>query len=251
MREQSLKAGGRPGCEPHQADFVRYWYRKHSLRTYVHKPPSPAFVKLLRASFAECSGFVLDHGCGSGRLSLALAKMGIPVALNDIIPLALVQAEKRLHETGLRELIAWRHLGGIETWDGPTPWGGVLSHRVLHCAPRLARKDALRMLSQGLEHLGTAVITVRSTKCTRLAQIQQDDAFSELEDDPGSFLRRDPFRFLHFYSRDELAEDLGDCGLTPDSVQAFTEQTGNQERDASTSVNRYWLAVCRKLISTA
>jgi len=34
-------------------------------------------------------------------------------------------------------------------------------------------------------------------------------------------------------------------------VQAFTEQTGNQERDASTSVNRYWLAVCRKLISTA
>jgi len=233
--------------QPQQADFIRYWDGKHASEKYAHPPPSPWLVNLLQATFLGCMGFVLDHGCGIGRLAEAAAREGIRIALNDISGIALTAATERFHAAGLGHRVVWKHCGNIETWDGPVPWGGIISHRVLHCLPREARRSALRVLSRGLLAGGKAIVTVRSTECSRFDVIQRQTDFVELEHDKRSYLRRSPFRFLHFYTREEFLSALADNGLVPSSVFAVMERTGNLERDESTAINTYWLAVCTRV----
>ena len=231
-----------------QANFIRYWNGKHASEQYASPSAPPWLVNLLQTTFLGCKGFVLDHGCGSGRLAEVVARKGIHIALNDISEIALTAASERLHAAGLGHRVVWKHCGNIETWDGPAPCGGIISHRVLHCLPREARRSALSAMSRGLLTGGKAIVTVRSTECSRFDVIQRQTDFVELEHDKRSYVRQSPFRFLHFYTREEFLSALADSGLLPSSVFAVTEKTGNLERDESTAINTYWLAVCTRVL---
>src|SRR5579863_10503563 len=118
-----------------KALFRKYWEQKHRSSHYQHLPLATEFVSLLSRVFGGCRGFVLDHGCGSGRVALELARMGLSVGLNDISNLAIKEALNALKNSRLEKQVVHRFRGELYRWDGPVPWGGFLSHRVLHTMP--------------------------------------------------------------------------------------------------------------------
>jgi len=87
-----------------QEDLVDVWdnvAKYYSFEDYWADPASHAWLGRLRSHIGEPSGQrVLEVGCGSGLMSLALAQQGACVSLLDISPVALQRA---------REVFAAKH----------------------------------------------------------------------------------------------------------------------------------------------
>lgn len=223
-----------------------YWERKHTDENYRHFSFSPIFEKYFSLLLKESNGYVLDHGCGGGRISLAITKNGTKVALCDISPTAIKKAISLIQNNDLQDLIVWSHIGQIHTWNGQVDWGGVCSHRVLHAIPMKSRMSTIKKLTNGLRESGKLLVTAKSINCKRFSLLKNDPEFQSVESDGQTYLRKDPFRYVHYFTELELTKILENNDLQILHHTEFDERTGNLLRSEETILNRYWLFYCEK-----
>lgn len=231
--------------------FKNYWENKFISQNYRHPNPSTDFMNLLRSIISKSSTLVLDHGCGSGRISKELAARGISIGLNDISVNALKRAIEIFEKYNLINMIAWKHVGSIEDWDGPVPINSFCSHRVLHTLPRHKRELAIQALSDYLRPGGKGLISAKSTGCKRFELLKIDNEFKMEIDSETTFIRLKPFRYIHYFTFPELENLLNKYKLKVIHSREFKEKTGNLQRSTETEINQYILVICEKIKSNS
>jgi cyclopropane fatty-acyl-phospholipid synthase-like methyltransferase len=103
--------------------------------------PQPALAEVVAADW--CVGDVLDAGCGTGELALALAARGHRVLGVDFAPSAIAMASSKAAERGLR---ADFQAADITTLDGA--FDTVLDSGLLHCLSPEDQERYLAMLNR-------------------------------------------------------------------------------------------------------
>lgn len=104
--------------------------------------PQPALAELVSEGW--CQGAVLDIGCGTGELALALAARGHPVTGIDLSSGAIELATRKAADRGLQ---ATFHTGDATELDGyDDSFDTVLDSGLLHCLPPDAQQRYLRVL---------------------------------------------------------------------------------------------------------
>lgn len=228
------------------ASIKEYWKKKHTDENYQHFSISPIFQKYFSLLLENSSGYILDHGCGGGRLSLAIAMKRRKVALCDISSAAVNKSISLLQKNNLQDFIIWSHVGQIEEWNGLKKWGCVCSHRVLHAIPQKSRANTLHQLALGLQTSGKLLLTAKSVNCPRFNLLKSDRSFQSIEDDSQTFLRKEPYRYIHYFTEIELRRILESNNLSIIDYTEFDETTGNLLRGEDTALNKYWLFYCEK-----
>lgn len=227
--------------------FLSYWEAKHRSDTYGHSGISDGLASRLCQLFANATLPLVDHGCGQGRIALLLASNGHRVVLNDLSVTALTLAQATLAQHRLDSRVAAVVAGPICEWSSPMQCDGFVSHRVLHTMPYPDRLRAVATLAKYLSSGCPALITVRSVHCPRYALMDKDPTFVRITEPTGhTFVRRNPFRFLHFFERDEICALLQSQGLMIIACDEVVEQTGNRLRPADTVFNKYWIVQCNR-----
>lgn len=95
--------------------------------------PQPAFVRLLRERAVEDP--VLDLGCGTGELSLYLARLGHRVLGVDFAPLAVRAAREKARWRGVdARFLVWDALD-LASLAAHVRFGTVTDSAMLHCLP--------------------------------------------------------------------------------------------------------------------
>ncbi|HYD52865.1 MAG TPA: class I SAM-dependent methyltransferase [Gemmatimonadaceae bacterium] len=115
----------------------------------------PALETLLDA--LPPTGPVLDVGCGTGDLAIALARRGLPTLGVDFVPAAIAEAERRVAELPRadRERLAFRVDDALRPADLPPsawgpPFGAVVDSGFLHLFDDAARDAFVRELGDAL-----------------------------------------------------------------------------------------------------
>ncbi|MBS4069276.1 MAG: methyltransferase domain-containing protein [Sulfurimonas sp.] len=229
--------------------FIAYWEKKHNDPNYRHEELSSIVQRYLLRLINEANGYLLDHGCGGGRASLEIAENEKKLALCDLSSVSIKKTLELLGRHHVSNMVLWSHVGPIETWIGQKGWGGVCSHRVLHAIPRSVRLITVKSLVSGLKKSGKVLLTAKSLNCRRFTLLKGDSEFEQIEGDGQTFLRKNPFRYIHYFAYDELCEILMNSGLRVLAYEEFDERTGNLERSEATAYNRYWLFYAEKIIS--
>jgi 2-heptyl-1-hydroxyquinolin-4(1H)-one methyltransferase len=91
--------------------------------------PQPALVELVEMGWFQ--GRVLDIGCGTGELGLALAARGHSVSGVDLAPSAIAQARRKAAERGLEIDFAVADATELQGHDGH--FDTVVDSGLLHC----------------------------------------------------------------------------------------------------------------------
>jgi SAM-dependent methyltransferase len=100
---------------------------------------------------ARCEGSVLELGCGTGRVALALAQAGLDVVGIDESASMLELARVRVAEAGLGERVQLHHLDVLEmTWPARFALAVWPLNGFLHLSDRAAQARALRTVHRAL-----------------------------------------------------------------------------------------------------
>ncbi len=225
-------------------NFIAYWENKHNSASYKHPAPSDYLVNVIFDVAMGTNLFMLDHGCGSGRLALSLASNGVRIGINDISSTAVNNTCNLLEENNLAYKIVHKHDGILLDWNGPNQWGSFCSHRVFHCMPLGQRINTIKYLYDGLLPGGEAVISAKSVHCKRYPILLKDKSFEQIR--KNSFVRFEPFRYIHYFTEEDFVSLIQDAGFKILLMSEFEEATGNVKRDIHTETNRYWLCRIRK-----
>jgi 2-polyprenyl-3-methyl-5-hydroxy-6-metoxy-1,4-benzoquinol methylase len=172
---------------------------------------------------------VLDVGCGAGRESLALAKMGYEVWGIDLVPEMIERARENALREGVRvnfEVMDASSLGfPQESFD----YCVMLSQVIEHIPTRKRRIETLKGVRRVLKKGGILILTTHSRKATGrnraywffnyvVRKIQMGFGFGTLEIGD-KFLRRTASirskgkAFIHIYTIDEALEDIATSGM--------------------------------------
>jgi len=125
--------------DPPDMDFEQIYRDRADSVPWDIGEPQPALAELVEAGW--CQGRILDIGCGTGELALALAALGHSVTGVDLAPSAIAHAGAKAAERGLEvEFVAAdaTELGGYD--EG---FDTVVDSGLLHC---LQPSDQVRYL---------------------------------------------------------------------------------------------------------
>lgn len=104
--------------------------------------PQPALAELMELDWFD--GRVLDIGCGTGELGLALAARGHPVTGVDLSPSAIERARRKATERGLDAEFVAADATELDGYDGH--FDTVVDSGLLHCLPPPAQGRYLEVL---------------------------------------------------------------------------------------------------------
>ena len=127
---------------------------------YRGKPPwdvgeaQPALVKLLEAH--PPSGPVLDVGCGTGELALAIARRGFTVLGVDVSSAAIAQAQAKAAKEApmVRSSVEFRVGNGLKPAGLPGPFGAVVDSGFYHLFGAVERRAFVDELAKALKKGG-------------------------------------------------------------------------------------------------
>jgi len=154
-----------------------------------------AFAKDLKRNGART---ILDLGCGAGRHSLLLGKIGFHVVALDVSETALKTLEDRLKTAPIDNVMLVQH----QMWELPfvdNYFDGVVCTNVLHHGRLLEIKRAIREVHRVMRRGSSAFVVVLSTADFRKGN--------------GKMLERNTYVFTkgeeqgiihHFFTRNEL-----------------------------------------------
>jgi phosphoglycolate phosphatase-like HAD superfamily hydrolase len=211
---------------------------------YQHPKPSEYLINAILNAVNSRNLFLLDHGCGGGRISVALAKKEVRIGLNDISQNAINNACSLFDRKKMSHMLIHKHVGLVIKWDGPNQWGSFCSHRVFHAIPQNQRILTIKFLHDGLIEKGEGIISAKSTNCNRYKLLKNDKIYREII--PHTFVRLEPFRYIYYFTKRNFTELLENAGFQIIDSKEIEEKTGNLERDDNTSMNLYWLFHIRK-----
>lgn len=106
--------------------------------------PQPALGALVAAGW--CTGTVLDIGCGTGELGMALAARGHPVTGIDVAPSAVELATRKAAERALD--VDFRTGDATELAGYDSHFDTVLDSGLLHCLQPEAQRRYLSVLAR-------------------------------------------------------------------------------------------------------
>lgn len=106
--------------------------------------PQPALAELVDAGW--CVGRVLDIGCGTGELGLALAARGHEVTGVDLAPTAIAAARRKAAERGLAAEFVVADATELSGYDAH--FDTVLDSGLLHCLPPPAQRRYVDVLDR-------------------------------------------------------------------------------------------------------
>jgi SAM-dependent methyltransferase len=104
--------------------------------------PQPALAELVEMGW--CEGRILDIGCGTGELGLALAARGHSVTGVDLAPSAIAGARRKAAERGLAAEFVVADATELRGYDGH--FDTVIDSGLLHCLPPPAQRRYLAVL---------------------------------------------------------------------------------------------------------
>ena len=104
--------------------------------------PQPALAALVSSGW--CIGTVLDIGCGTGELSLALAARGHSVTGLDVAPSAIDAARRKAVDRGLG--VDFHAADATELSGYDNQFDTVLDSGLLHCLPPAQQRRYLDVL---------------------------------------------------------------------------------------------------------
>ena len=127
---------------------------------YRGKPPwevgeaQPALVKLLEAH--PPSGPVLDAGCGTGELALAIARRGFSVLGVDVSGAAIALAQEKAAKEApmVRSSVEFRVGNGLKPGGLPGPFGAVVDSGFYHLFSAVERQGYVDELARALKKGG-------------------------------------------------------------------------------------------------
>ena len=123
-RSALLTAGARATAVNRGAYRMAQWddlYADDLWRRWAERPPLPITVDWLSALRKRGAKCVYDMGCGLGRHTVALARLGFNVVASDISPRARQVTCERLATAGLRAEVIEADMTGIPYPEGPPP----------------------------------------------------------------------------------------------------------------------------------
>jgi len=104
--------------------------------------PQPALAELVDMGW--CRGQILDIGCGTGELGLALAARGHSVTGLDLAPSAIARARRKAAERGLKVDFVAADATELHGYDGY--FDTVVDSGLLHCLQPSAQRRYLEVL---------------------------------------------------------------------------------------------------------
>lgn len=121
-----------------------------------------AWAKLLQRWQPAPPAKILDIGCGTGSLSLVLAKLGHQVTGIDLSPKMIAQAKMKAEDAGVA--VEFEVMGATRPEFPPQTFDGIVCRHVLWMLPeltavlqtwtRLLQPDARILLVEGFWHTG-------------------------------------------------------------------------------------------------
>src|SRR3989441_8946315 len=125
-------------------------------------PPLPVVAEFAGDLKREGARRVLDLGCGAGRHSLLLGKIGFHVVALDVSETALKTLEDRLKTAPIDNVMLVQH----QMWELPfvdNYFDGVVCTNVLHHGRLLEIKRAIREVHRVMRRGSSAFVVVLST----------------------------------------------------------------------------------------
>jgi SAM-dependent methyltransferase len=183
---------------------VKDWEQIFSEKGFFFTRPERevrAFASLLGKEGARR---VLDLGCGTGRHSVLLARMGFEVWGMDVSPTALRLARRWLAEEGLKaRLVRASAFGKFPFRDGF--FDALLSNRAMHHGRRGQVESCAREVARVVRSGGLAWLTVTS----RASPARSGREYRFVSGDVYEFVRGDEEGVPHYaYTKEKLRTDF-------------------------------------------
>jgi ubiquinone/menaquinone biosynthesis C-methylase UbiE len=159
--------------------WQRFWFKvgdRYHPAEIAEWTEAESSVEMICRIFAEhgiATGKVLDLCCGTGRLSIWLAKKGFMTTGLDISRLYLEDAKKRAHEHGVESKVRFflgdmRNVDEIVKSEGPFDcvisfrnslgfWGDKMDETILTKVRRMTRKGGVLLIGE-CDHLGQLML---------------------------------------------------------------------------------------------
>ncbi|MGH3877481.1 MAG: class I SAM-dependent methyltransferase [Actinophytocola sp.] len=128
--------------EPPDMDFEQIYRDRADGVPWDIGEPQPALAELV--DDAWCQGRILDIGCGTGELALALAARGHSVTGVDLAPSAIARARRKAAERGLAAEFVAADATELSGYDGG--FDTVVDSGLLHCLQPSAQVRYLDVL---------------------------------------------------------------------------------------------------------
>jgi 2-heptyl-1-hydroxyquinolin-4(1H)-one methyltransferase len=144
--------------------------------------PQPALGELVDAGW--CTGTVLDAGCGTGELALAVAARGHRVLGIDLAPTAIELATQKAAARGLSAVFRAADITELDT--AGEAFDTVLDSGLLHCLPPQAQQCYLHVLRRVCRDGGRIAVLcfadrpgARTPDLARLSEDRLRELFAE------------------------------------------------------------------------
>lgn len=140
--------------QPPDIDFEELYSDGTTVIPWNIGEPQPALAELVSADW--CTGTILDIGCGTGELALALAARGHPVTGVDLAPSAVELAKRKATKRGLNVEFQTADATELHGYDGY--FDTVLDSGLLHCLPTRSQRRYLDVLRRVCRTGGKAAV---------------------------------------------------------------------------------------------